>query len=727
MKKKVLSAVLALCMLLTLLPTALGAEITAAPNTSKVLVNGANTAFDAYTINQNNYFKLRDLAMALNGTAKQFDVAWDGARNAITLTTGKAYYPVGGELAPGDGTAKTANPGQSALYLDGRQLYLTAYTINQNNYFKLRDVMEQLNVYVGWDGPTSTITLDTAKGYEYPATPVAAQPEWLYFSDRDGVTGWEKDAARAGYLAKIRPNGTGYQVLTKDFANSMVEHGGWIYYLRWTTTDGWDRSFLSEIYRIKPDGSSRQQVAKVRNERVENFSIYDGKIYYASYQSAQNATDGKDRRGIRVMNLDGTGDANVFSQAQSGVVETWFAVKAREGRIYGIRKSGSDAFDKTQYNNLWSMKLDGSDLKRVYPQETDYKNIWYGDEWIYMKENTALWPDKENYEFPQGGKPNILSRIRYDGTGYTRLFDSYVNQFVVLGDWVYMISSYGGANGPNRNLLRLRTDGSQLHKAGTVGEGSLSTAQGMLFLNTTDKDNLAASGQQPMVFVFDGTGFAAQPTGSAKAAPVLQPGQLQAYPNYAVGPLLEKPVIKEKGADQKAADAAKAAEESAKKAAEEAEKKAALSHITDSGVADGWYRIQAITSANYQPRGSFFWDGSQLKINCDPITDFYVQNNGAGQFSLKTRDGKYLALPGKTADGTLPCMSDTPFLWELSRNWTMPYFWITPFGTSNAVLQGVGKTIVEGTVLEMSNYTEKVFSPYNRFEFIPLTALAPES
>ncbi|NLL71755.1 MAG: hypothetical protein GX238_11580 [Epulopiscium sp.] len=37
-------------------------------NTSKVLVDGVFKKFEAYTIESNNYFKLRDVAMVLNGT-----------------------------------------------------------------------------------------------------------------------------------------------------------------------------------------------------------------------------------------------------------------------------------------------------------------------------------------------------------------------------------------------------------------------------------------------------------------------------------------------------------------------------------------------------------------------------------------------------------------------------------------------------------------------------------
>ncbi len=136
---------------------------TAAVTTSKVLVDGKQVAFEAYNINSNNYFKLRDIAMALNGTAKSFEVAWDGKNNAISLTAGKAYTAVGGELAvSAKPTAKQATLSTSKIYLDGEEIQLTAYTIGGNNYFKLRDFEQAIGIVVGWDQETNTVSIDTS-------------------------------------------------------------------------------------------------------------------------------------------------------------------------------------------------------------------------------------------------------------------------------------------------------------------------------------------------------------------------------------------------------------------------------------------------------------------------------------------------------------------------------------------------------------------------------------
>lgn len=137
----------------------------ATPTTSTVLVNNQPTLFEAYTIDGNNYFKLRDLAQVVNGTEKNFEVEWDGAKNAINLKSNSPYTPAGGELAKGDNKAKNATLSTSVIYKDGEAINLKAYTINGNNFFKLRDIAEAFDIGVTWDGATKTVGIDTSIGY----------------------------------------------------------------------------------------------------------------------------------------------------------------------------------------------------------------------------------------------------------------------------------------------------------------------------------------------------------------------------------------------------------------------------------------------------------------------------------------------------------------------------------------------------------------------------------
>jgi hypothetical protein len=146
-------------------PATPATPLTARPTSSSVLVNGESVAFEAYNINDNNYFKLRDLAYALSGTAKQFEVSWDGANNAIALTSGKAYTPVGGEMTDKGSGNKQAAPTSSKITIDGAEVSLTAYNIEGNNYFKLRDIGSVIDFGITWDGANNAIVINTSEGY----------------------------------------------------------------------------------------------------------------------------------------------------------------------------------------------------------------------------------------------------------------------------------------------------------------------------------------------------------------------------------------------------------------------------------------------------------------------------------------------------------------------------------------------------------------------------------
>lgn len=136
--------------------------VTAVPAFSPVYVNGVQVQFDAYNIDKNNYFKLRDLAFILSGTKAQFNVEWE---NAIAMTTGQPYTPVGGEMAAGSGINQIAKPTSSAVLLDGSPLNLTAYNINGNNYFKLRDIGKLFDFDVHWDSALQGVVIQPDAPY----------------------------------------------------------------------------------------------------------------------------------------------------------------------------------------------------------------------------------------------------------------------------------------------------------------------------------------------------------------------------------------------------------------------------------------------------------------------------------------------------------------------------------------------------------------------------------
>ena len=123
----------------------------------------------AYNINDNNYFKLRDIAKMLDGTIKTFDVKYDGATNSIDMLSYFNYTPAGGELAAGDGAARTAYSSSAFLTYDGIPVRATCYNIEGNNYFKLRDITDALDCRVEWDGDNQLIkVITTVPAYDDP-------------------------------------------------------------------------------------------------------------------------------------------------------------------------------------------------------------------------------------------------------------------------------------------------------------------------------------------------------------------------------------------------------------------------------------------------------------------------------------------------------------------------------------------------------------------------------
>lgn len=135
-------------------------KATANPTTSKIYVDGQEVAFDAYNINDNNYFKLRDVAWALSGTDAQFNVDWNDEAKVINLVSGTDYGK-NGSLSVGDGKSKAATLNTAPIMKDGEYVTMTAYNIGGNNYFKLRDLGVQFGFEVGWDGTANAVAIDT--------------------------------------------------------------------------------------------------------------------------------------------------------------------------------------------------------------------------------------------------------------------------------------------------------------------------------------------------------------------------------------------------------------------------------------------------------------------------------------------------------------------------------------------------------------------------------------
>lgn len=132
---------------------------------AKVTVNGKPVEFQTYTIDDYTYFKLRDIASAINGTQKQFMTFWDEPTQSIHLVR-RAPYTAAGSSAVGRYGDTIATTSTAKLYCDGVRKNVSAYTINDYTYYKLRDIAQLINMGITWNESTMTIGMETGQSYK---------------------------------------------------------------------------------------------------------------------------------------------------------------------------------------------------------------------------------------------------------------------------------------------------------------------------------------------------------------------------------------------------------------------------------------------------------------------------------------------------------------------------------------------------------------------------------
>ncbi len=178
--KKLCAAALALALCLALLvpAAAAGPETGYTPRAAKatnntIVVSNSADVPDAhvvrpavYKIDGDNYFRLRDLAMLLRGSAREFAVDYDEAAKTVSITSGRPYAPIGGELSGAASEIGSAIPTNNAIRVNGESASLTAFKIGGDNYFRLRDLGEALDFYVGYSEAMKTVYISGARGYE---------------------------------------------------------------------------------------------------------------------------------------------------------------------------------------------------------------------------------------------------------------------------------------------------------------------------------------------------------------------------------------------------------------------------------------------------------------------------------------------------------------------------------------------------------------------------------
>ena len=78
-------------------------------------------------------------------------------------------------------TGILAVPSTHAVTVDGVPVSVEAYTINGNNYFKLRDIAALVDFGVNWDHAAKTVEIDTTSSYEEKQAELPTSPSYTDF------------------------------------------------------------------------------------------------------------------------------------------------------------------------------------------------------------------------------------------------------------------------------------------------------------------------------------------------------------------------------------------------------------------------------------------------------------------------------------------------------------------------------------------------------------------
>lgn len=177
MTKRIFATAVAAAVIAAALPTAGAANaLTAVPTRTKgqaVYVGSTRVYPTGYNINDNNYFKLRDV-----GKLAGFGVDWNEDTRTVEISTTRTAPELTG-IADTAVTGATAKPTDQRITVDGKDVSMTAYKIKGNNYVKLRDIGKTINFGVSFNMATKAVSIDPNGTYveevkPTPSTPTAA-------------------------------------------------------------------------------------------------------------------------------------------------------------------------------------------------------------------------------------------------------------------------------------------------------------------------------------------------------------------------------------------------------------------------------------------------------------------------------------------------------------------------------------------------------------------------
>lgn len=143
----------------------------AVPSNVKLKIDGKYYSLDVFNIENQNYFKVRDIAKLLVGTSKEAYIEEDSTSIHIGIDMGdfpaNKYLSNGTELKRSNLKPTVLNRYISDCYSSNTigMDFSHAYKYQNNAFFSIQDLGFLFDFQVGWDNATKTIVIDTTKSY----------------------------------------------------------------------------------------------------------------------------------------------------------------------------------------------------------------------------------------------------------------------------------------------------------------------------------------------------------------------------------------------------------------------------------------------------------------------------------------------------------------------------------------------------------------------------------
>ncbi len=303
--RRLLAFVLSLLLLISMVPSvrAEGDMAGAVKSFQPFKLDGESVEIGGYLINQNNYYKLRDLAAILSGTKSQFNVTFNKEKKQIELELGKPYEKLDTDLQAMKHDKIEAKMLTNNILVDGEEVMLNAALIDQNNYVKLRDLANVVRFFVGYDKETRDILVDTGLGLEEGSEEkVEEKTEDKKADKADGKTFYERYGQSIKEINASQEEIAAYLKGDKDKTLQLekIEMGGKNFYK--FSAEGMEvlleeKTFNYDFAKDRFKRVFKQTEALMNDERVTNgtglsvtpdFPANGGSIYFVKKDRIKN-------------------------------------------------------------------------------------------------------------------------------------------------------------------------------------------------------------------------------------------------------------------------------------------------------------------------------------------------------------------------------------------------------------------------------------------------------